>query len=63
MQNRLFKTPNIHVIWNHVLDVLKATSSYKQVTGIKLRAVDSDSFQQLNVDGVFVTIGHKPETN
>ena len=64
LQNRLFKTPNIRVIWNHVLEeVLGTISPYKHVTGIKLRAVDSNNVQHVDVEGVFIAIGHKPETH
>ena len=32
------------------------------VTGIRLRSVDSDATQEVPVNGVFIAIGHKPNT-
>ncbi|ETZ07507.1 thioredoxin reductase [Holospora obtusa F1] len=64
LQNRIFEKPNIRVLWNHVLEeVVGIESPYKQVTGISVRNVVSQHFHQLEVNGVFIAIGHKPETH
>ncbi|PPE04221.1 thioredoxin-disulfide reductase [Holospora curviuscula] len=64
LQKRLFTTPNVRIMWNHVLEeVLGVRSSHKYVTGIKLRDLESNVLQQVDVDGVFIAIGHKPETH
>jgi len=53
MQERVLKNPKIEVIWNNeVEEVLGET----RVEGVKLKT------QKLNLDGVFIAIGHKPDT-
>jgi thioredoxin reductase (NADPH) len=61
MQERLFANPKIEVIWDTVVDeVLGAPPA--GVTGLKLRNVKSGAISQLAVDGLFVAIGHTPNT-
>jgi thioredoxin reductase (NADPH) len=61
MQARAFKNPKISFIWDSVVeeihDVGKGT-----VTGVTLRNVKTNTRTQLHCDGVFVAIGHKPNT-
>jgi thioredoxin reductase (NADPH) len=59
MQQRLLSHEKIEVIWNHaVAEVLGETN----VTGLKLKSTVDDSTQELAVGGLFVAIGHKPNT-
>ena len=51
---------NVDIQWNHVLDEVLGDES--GVTGIRLRSVDSDATQEVPVNGVFIAIGHKPNT-
>lgn len=51
---------NVDIQWNHVLDEVLGDDS--GVTGIRLRSVDSDATQEVPVNGVFIAIGHKPNT-
>jgi thioredoxin reductase (NADPH) len=61
MQERLFANPKIAVIWDSVVDeVIGAEPA--GVTGIKLRNVKSGATSSLAVDGLFVAIGHTPNT-
>ena len=62
MQDRLFQHPKIEVVWNHVVDEVLGTTEPKGVTGIALRDVRSAAIRRLEVDGVFVAIGHDPAT-
>ena len=62
MQDRLFKNPKIEVVWNSVLDEVVGTDDPKKVTGVKLRNVTTGDISTLDVDGVFVAIGHVPAT-
>ncbi len=61
MQERAFKNPKISFIWDSVVeeihDVGKGT-----VTGVTLRNVKTHARTQMRCDGVFVAIGHKPNT-
>ena len=51
---------NVRIVWNHVLDeVLGDTSG---VTGVRLKQAQSGTTKELKVQGVFVAIGHTPNT-
>jgi thioredoxin reductase (NADPH) len=60
LQERLLHRPNVSVIWNHVVEEITGSSDPNAVTGIRLRHAQSGARQELNVDGVFVAIGHAP---
>src|SRR5919205_166916 len=62
LQDRLFRTPNIEVLWNHVVEEVLGTEEPKGVTGLRLRGVRSGEVKELPVDGLFVAIGHDPST-
>ncbi|GAA0794101.1 thioredoxin-disulfide reductase [Marinobacterium sediminicola] len=51
---------NINILWNHQLDEVLGDDS--GVTGIRVRSTQDDSTQELELQGVFVAIGHKPNT-
>ena len=63
LQDKLFdkaKTGNIKIIWHNTLDEVLGDST--KVTGIRIRNVLDDSTQELTLDGVFIAIGHDPNT-
>jgi thioredoxin reductase (NADPH) len=60
LQDKLLAKENIRVIWNHELDEVLGDDS--GVTGIRIRATGDNSTQELAVQGVFVAIGHQPNT-
>ena len=62
MQERLFKNRKIEVVWNSVLDEVTGTDDPKTVTGVTLKNVKTGKVSKLQVDGVFVAIGHVPAT-
>jgi thioredoxin reductase (NADPH) len=51
---------NMRVLWNHTLDEVLGDAS--GVTGVRLRDVKSNSTQDVGVHGVFIAIGHTPNT-
>ncbi|HEX4885347.1 MAG TPA: thioredoxin-disulfide reductase [Casimicrobiaceae bacterium] len=51
---------NVRVVWGHVLDEVLGDAS--GVTGVRLRHRDSAATQDLRVQGVFIAIGHTPNT-
>jgi len=61
LQDKLLAKENIRVIWDHNLDEVLGDDS--GVTGIRIKSSKDDSTQQLDVQGVFVAIGHKPNTD
>jgi thioredoxin reductase (NADPH) len=63
MQERLFKNPKIEVVWNSVLDEVIGTDDPSAVRGIKVRNVATGDITGIDLDGVFVAIGHAPSTD
>jgi thioredoxin reductase (NADPH) len=64
LQDKLFereKTGNIKIIWNHQLEEILGDE--KGVTGIRLISTQSGTKQELDVNGVFIAIGHQPNTD
>jgi thioredoxin reductase (NADPH) len=59
MQERAFKNPKIEFLWDSVIvDVLGDT----KVSGIKIRHTTSEETFELPVSGLFVAIGHEPNS-
>ena len=62
LQDRLFKHPKIKVKWETTLDEVLGTSDPKGVTSVRLKNVKSGATEVMELDGVFIAIGHKPAT-
>ena len=62
MQRRLLETPNISVIWNSIITEVHDVELGK-VTGVTLRNLSTDVLSFQPADGLFVAIGHKPNTD
>jgi thioredoxin reductase (NADPH) len=61
MVDRLLAHPKIEVVWDSVVEeVLDVTKN--EVTGLKIRNVKTNAGSVLAVSGLFVAIGHKPNT-
>jgi len=52
---------NIDIQWNHTLD--EVLGDDMGVTGMRIKNTGDDSTQDINLDGVFIAIGHKPNTS
>ena len=65
LQDRLLEKAengNVNILWNHRLDEVLGDDA--GVTGLRLVATDDESKQQeIKVMGVFIAIGHKPNTD
>ena len=61
MQQRALNHPNIEMSWNSVVDEVRGDG--KQVTSLKLKSTVDDSTRELSVGGMFVAIGHTPNTS
>jgi thioredoxin reductase (NADPH) len=59
MASRALANPKIHVLWNTTVDGVLGDDA---VTGVTVRDVTSGDTRQLATDGVFVAIGHDPNT-
>ena len=62
MQERLFNNPKISVEWDSVVEEVLGTSSPLSVTGLRLKNIKQNTSKEINVDGVFIAIGHHPNT-
>ena len=51
----------VSIKWNHVLDEIIGTDS--GVTGIKIQHVSNHTIEDIKLQGVFIAIGHKPNTD
>lgn len=60
LQDKLLAKENIKVMWNHTLDEVLGDDS--GVTGMRIRSTENDSTQELDLQGVFIAIGHQPNT-
>ncbi len=63
MQQRAFDNPKIEFIWNsEVIEILGNNVPSKHVTGVRLRNTVDGTEREMPIDGVFVAIGHKPNS-
>jgi thioredoxin reductase (NADPH) len=62
MQDRAMKNPKVHPVLDTVVEDVVGTKE-NGVTGLKLRNVKTLKQSDLRVDGVFVAIGHNPNTD
>lgn len=51
---------NIHIEWNHTVDTVLGDE--QGVTGVQLQAVNTKKTKILDIDGLFIAIGHDPNT-
>lgn len=61
MQERAFKNPKISFIWNSTIDEIYDPTK-KTVTGVTLRNLKTGEKMEKPADGVFIAIGHQPNT-
>jgi thioredoxin reductase (NADPH) len=52
---------NINIMWNHTLEEVKGDDS--GVTGLALKSTQGEADKEIDVSGVFIAIGHKPNTD
>ena len=61
MVDRLLAHPKVAVIWDSVIDEVLDVAK-KEVTGLNIRNIKTNAVSELPVNGLFVAIGHKPNT-
>jgi thioredoxin reductase (NADPH) len=54
------KNGNVSIAWNHTLDEVLGDDS--GVTGVRIKHTQDDSTQDIDLAGVFIAIGHSPNT-
>ena len=73
LQDRLFKNPKVSVLWDTVVEdilgntgggalALGGSMTPAGVTGLKLKNIKTNEISQLSIDGVFIAVGHTPNT-
>lgn len=62
LQNRIFQHPKIAIEWDSVVTDVQGTDMPKSLTGVVLKNLKTDKVKELDVDGLFIAIGHKPNT-
>ena len=60
LQDRAFSSANIKFIWD---SVVKEVSGENKVEGVQIEDVKSGESKKLQIDGLFIAIGHTPNTN
>tara|TARA_X000000368_G_scaffold35721_1_gene26098 strand:- start:24 stop:974 length:951 start_codon:yes stop_codon:yes gene_type:complete len=64
LQDRLFKKEsdsNVNILWNNNLDEVLGDGTL--VNGVKIKDSNSEEITNIQVEGVFIAIGHKPNTD
>ena len=64
LQQRLFKKEqegNIKIIWDH--ELMEVVGDENLVNGIKIKSTKDSSESEIALSGVFIAIGHKPNTD
>jgi thioredoxin reductase (NADPH) len=64
LQDRLFKKEsdsNVNILWNNNLDEVLGDGTL--VNGVKIKDTNSEEITNIQVEGVFIAIGHKPNTD
>ena len=62
MQERAQKNPKISFVWDSVVEEVYGDPKAGGVTGVRLKNVKSGKSQDFKTDGVFIAIGHEPNT-
>ncbi|HEY9397942.1 MAG TPA: thioredoxin-disulfide reductase [Burkholderiales bacterium] len=60
LQQKLLEKPNVTIEWNHTLDAVLGDDA--GVTGVRIKNVESGAAKEIPVHGVFIAIGHTPNT-
>ncbi|HQI46585.1 MAG TPA: thioredoxin-disulfide reductase [Bacteroidales bacterium] len=65
MQDKVFRTANIEVIWNNLPTEIVGTEEgfNKAVTGVLLKNTLTGEEKKIDIDGIFIAIGHKPNSD
>jgi thioredoxin reductase (NADPH) len=63
MQDRLFRNPKVEVVWDSVLEEVVGEENPLGATGARLRNVKTGQVSEVAADGVFIAIGHRPNTD
>ena len=60
LQKKLFDRSNVTMRWNHVLD--EVLGDAKGVAGVRIKNIQTGTTQQIDLQGLFIAVGHTPNT-
>ena len=63
LQKRLFANKKIEIIWDNIVTEIIGEKEPKKINSIKLKNIKNNLLSKVKVDGLFIAIGHKPNTN
>jgi thioredoxin reductase (NADPH) len=63
LQERMFKHPKIEVLWDAQLQEVLGEEEPLNVTGARIQNTKTGDVKDYSVDGIFIAIGHKPNTD
>lgn len=63
MQERVLANPKIEVLWNTGIEEIVGQENPRKVTGVKLVDTVSGAQREMSIDGVFIAIGHQPNSS
>jgi thioredoxin reductase (NADPH) len=65
MQDRVLSNPKVSVEWDTVVEEVLGTveNDKKKMTGLRLKNVKTGAVKEVKADGLFLAIGHKPNTD
>ena len=63
MVDRAMSNPKIKVLWNSAVEEMYGDPAHGGLTGVQIKDIAKDSTYDLDCDGVFVAIGHKPNSD
>ncbi|MDD9336354.1 MAG: thioredoxin-disulfide reductase [Wolbachia sp.] len=62
LQDRLFNNDKIKIMWNHAVEEILGEENPKKVTGVRIKSTKTERIQEVEIDGMFIAIGHAPNT-
>lgn len=62
LQDKIFNNHKITIEWDSVVEEILGQDEPRKVTGLKIRNVESDAVKEIQADGIFVAVGHQPNT-
>ena len=62
LQTKLMENKKIEIIWDSVVEEVIGDENPKNVKGIKIKNLKTNKVNEMNLDGVFIAIGHDPAT-
>ncbi len=60
LQQRVKEHPKIRFLWNRVVDSVEGDD---HASGVRLRHLETNEVEMIPIDGIFVNIGHLPQTD